>query len=243
VKLVTVCTSAVLLALAAGCGSSSSSGTGASSPPTSSASSAAVAASSQLRLAGTITESGGGTTIEVGYKVGPIQYKPPPQAVLSGCNITDPATISQTAYSAGELVIAYLQGSLDQQLNLLTDQMVSGGNWQGVVAIDLNGQWQCQQDYGPILLDVPPHSVDRYPIWILSQVLTNQQPTVSTAEADSWQFSSLGFTFTGMVYPTTTTSGPNAGNCGGTDILMVYAHLPFTVPDPSSGQPVSCQPV
>jgi hypothetical protein len=77
----------------------------------------------------------------------------------------------------------------------------------------------------------------------MSQVLTNAQPRVTRAEADAWQFPCLGISKTGVLYPAVTTSGPNATRCGGMDVLMVYAHLPFTVPDPESGQPESCKPV
>lgn len=223
---ITAVAEAALLFLAVGCGSATASGSGpttsnaASNPPAS----AGTPSSSQLQLAGTITETADSTTIAVTYRVGPIQYSPPPAAVLSGCNVTDPAAISQIAFSPGQVTIAYTQGSLVQPILIQTTELISGGNWQGAVAFEIGGQWQCQADYGPLNLNFSPHSTGTYPIWIMSQVLSNSQPRVTSAEADAWQFPYLGISMTGDLYPNETTSGPNAARCGGMDVLMVYAH-------------------
>ncbi len=231
-----------LLALVTACSSSGTLGDG-SSPASGRSASAGTSSSSQLKLVGTITESQNSTTIAVTYRVGPIQYGPPPAAVLNACNVSDPVTISEIASSPGEVTIAYTQGSLVQPILIQTTELVSGDNWQGVVAFKIAGQWECQSDGGPITLDAPAHSVGTYPIWIMSQVLSNGSPRVSTAEADSWQFPYLGISMTGDLYPNETTSGPNAGSCGGMDVLMVYAHLPFTIQDPESGNTDTCKPV
>jgi hypothetical protein len=167
--------------------------------------------------------------------VGPIQYSPPPAAVLNACNVSDPVTLSELAYSPGEVTIAYTEGSLVQPILIQTTNLISGENWQGVVVFDLNGQWQCQDDYGPITLDAQPHSADTYPVWIMSQVLSNAAPKVSQAEADSWQIPYLGISMTGILYPNVTMTGPNAADCEGTDVLSLYDDQPSTVVDPNSG--------
>lgn len=230
-----------VLTLVAACSSSALSSS--SGPAASPSTSAGTPSSGQLKLAGTITESANSTTIALTYKVGPIQYTPPPRAVLSACNIVDPASISEIASSPGQVTIGYNQGSLVQPIIIQTSSLISGGNWQGVVAFDISGHWECQQDGGPINMDVPPNSDDTYPIWIMSQVLSNASPRVPTSMADAWQFTYNSISMTGALYPNVTTSGPNAANCGGMDILMVYAHLPFTVTDPNSGNTDTCKPV
>jgi hypothetical protein len=246
-RVITVLTGAAALLLAAGCGS----GTPTSGSPASlgdqpsspaAASPASSVSSSQLHLAGTLTESAAATTMALTYRVGPIQYTPPPAAVVDACPLAGPGTIDQMAFTAGEVTIGYNQGSLVQEVQIDPAGLITGGNWVGTVAFDLSGHWQCEQNSQPIDLNVPPHSDDTYPIWIMSLVLTNAQPKVSQAEADSWQFFSAGIVMVGYL-PTTTTGGPNAASCGGSDVLMVYAHLPFTFTDPSSGNAEACTSV
>lgn len=240
---ITVIAEAALLFLIVGCGSTPASGSGPATSSPASAPAPSSPPSSQLKLAGTITETANAATIALTDQVGPIQYTPPPAAVLSACNIVDPASISEIASSPGEVRIAYVQGSLVQPIIIQTDGLISGDNWQGVVAFEIAGQWQCQSDNGPITLDAPAHSIGTYPIWIMSQVLSNSQPKVTTAEANAWQFPYLGITMAGALLPNVTTSGPDAASCGGMDVLMVYAHLPFTVTDPESGEQDSCKQV
>jgi hypothetical protein len=243
-----------VLALVSGCGlqlATSSTTPAPDSVPAVSATQATIAtsppasppaATPQLKLAGTITESANDTTIAVTWRVGPIEYTPP-TAVLNACNLVDPVTLSELAYSPGEVTIAYTQGSLVEPVLIQTTYLISGDNWQGVVAFDIGGQWQCQADYGPITLDVPPHSTGTYPVWILSQVLSNAEPTVTPAEADSWQISYLGIGMTGELYPNVTITGPNAADCAGSDVLMVYLQHPATIQDPNTGETDSCSPV
>ncbi len=233
--------------LATGCGASPGSpssgdlGSGPANPTA--AQSVGTVPSSQLKLAGTYTESAASTTLAISWQVGPIQYSPPPAAVLSACGATDPVTVSAMAYSPGAVTIGYTQGSLVEQVLIQTTLLISGDNWQGVVAFDIGGSWTCQQDDDPIYLDVSPHSEVTYPVWIMSQVLTNAQPRVSPAEADSWQVTDDGIGLVGDLYPTVTASGPGAARCAGTDLLMLYARSPSTITDPQSGQPDRCRPV
>lgn len=77
----------------------------------------------------------------------------------------------------------------------------------------------------------------------MSQVLANSAPRVSSSMAGSWQFAQNGIGMANDLYPDETVSGPDAAVCGGYDVLMVYATFPFTVPDPSSGQPDTCKHV
>ncbi len=171
-----------------------------------------------------MTEAANSAAIAVTLRVGPIQYSPPPAAALDGCNVNDPAIVSTMAFSPAEVTIAYTEGSLVEQITIEPHYFLSGDDWQGWAAFDVHGRWQCQVDYGPLYLEFSAHSFENFPVWIMSQVLSNASPRVSTAEANSWQFPYLAITMSGALSPNVTTSGPDAERCGGQDVLMVYGH-------------------
>lgn len=197
-----------------------------------------------LSDAGTLMQSDGqGTTLSEHWKIGPLRYSSPPTDVLSACNANYPSTIAQLASSQAEVTVSYTEGT--QPLVLVADsaagvQGSTDAGWTGVTAFLVDGQWQCGAGDGPgFTTNIQPHSSTTYPVWILSQVLSNAMPRVPTRVSSQWSFNPGGIT-AGASSNRVTASGPHAVNCDGSDMLMLFAHAPLEYPSHYGSGSVKC---
>jgi hypothetical protein len=193
-----------------------------------------------LKKVGTITASDGeGTTFRERFKLGPLLYRQegtPPEAVLEACGANYASTIGQTVFSRGVVTISYSEGSLTELVPIVPNETVSGEGYLGITAYKVEGIWQCQDTFS---LSFEPEESKTFPIWVLSQVLSNAEPEVSEAALNSWRFTPLEST----PYPLVSTSGPGAARCpsdtGEEDTLRLYARPPFKGKN-QYGNPVIC---
>jgi hypothetical protein len=204
-----------------------------------------------LRPVGTIGQSDGqGTAIRSSYELGSPFYSKtatPPSAVLEACGANYKTTIAQTAFTRGQVTVHYAHGSLAQNVEFVPGGSVVSTSrqapWQGTVAYELEGQWQCNssgEEAGANVTFQPGES-KTVPFWMLAQVLRNASPRVTPEMMDAWKFAPSGISTGGRERLVVTTSGRGAGRCGSEDVLMLYAKLPFSVEvDNGTGNMVAC---
>jgi hypothetical protein len=166
--------------------------------------------------------------------------------VLDACNADYSTTIAQSVSARGEINLSYTEGSLPLTITFDPSAMaysINGDGLLGGMAFRVDGAWQCGTDSGAINAVLDQGENERLPFWFQASVLSNAEPRVSQAMLDSWAFGSGVFLSQGDQSSWEThTSGPNAARCGNDDVLMLYAHLPFSMVN-DLGNEVRCKPV
>lgn len=176
---------------------------------------------------GTISVSNGrGTGFVDHYKIGPLIYsqqETPPKEVLEACNLDYQSQIAKAVFARGQVSVDYSVGSLPEQISLAPAVMASepSVSLQSVVAFRINGEWECRQEEMGTY-EVQPHEVRTYPIWFIAEeVLTNEQPRISTETRNSWYFPFIGPPLL-QEQGKTKMTGPGAGRCESTERLYLY---------------------
>jgi len=243
--LVPVC--GIAICLCAGCGSSAP-----SAPPSSAGASrsqtalsapsqtapsvtapAAPGSGSGLKTIGTASSSGDGWSISLTYAVGSLlsndsQSNPPATVVsaIEGCgyegSTNDAAYVpgTVTVKYTGNLPITISSTSLDSS-DVVTFPNRPSGNDPGPIQelLELAGQWcNTQQD-----VTLPSGSSVTLPIVVFAPILTQSQPTLTTADISDWGFLGQAVTVTGLGAATSVSlSGPNAVTCEGASGVNTY---------------------
>lgn len=167
-----------------------------------------------LHNVGTTTVSGEDTTISASYRIGPIVYSTtgtPPSEVLEACNMNYTSEIPKLAFIRGEVSVSYTHGSLPIFVGVMSEELVSGQRWAGLVAFDVNGSWVCGQSETPPGQTLHPGEAEHYELWVLADVLSNEHPKVTPAMNATWQFAPAGIG--AGLNSKVTTSGPGARTC------------------------------
>lgn len=168
-----------------------------------------------LHDVGTLTIAGEDTTISARYRIGPIIYSTtgtPPSEVLEACNMNYTSEIPKLAFIRGQVSVSYTHGSLPIFVGVMSEELVSGQRWAGLVAFDVNGSWVCGQSETPPGETLHPGESEHYELWVLADVLSNEHPKVTPAMSANWQFGPAGIN-AGIYNSTVTASGPGARTC------------------------------
>lgn len=219
--------SALLAAVGAACVVSGCGGSAA----TGSRSTRDASATSPLTYAGTLTVSNhAGTTMTERYSVGQPEYAPSgelpstvPRPAAEACNVDYRATIAHSAFSPVELRLSYVQGRLPLDVGFRGSELVTAAIWPGTAAFEIDGRWQCDElKRGNVPVQVGQSMT--VPMWIFSGVLNGASRRLSQSVFDTWEFNPNAVGPGDLAFATA--SGPNADDCQGHDVLMLYAPAP-----------------
>ena len=125
------------------------------------------------------------------YRLGPLLYASdgsPPEEALAACNPAAAVPIDRSVFARGEVTVKYSQGTLPAEFdeNLGYDTVVTNGDGEGLLAIRVDGEWQCRTSF---YLEFQPGESQTFPIWVIIQgVLTNSRPRVPASVFNTWYF-------------------------------------------------------
>lgn len=208
-----------------------------------------------LPEAGTITVSGNGTTVDEQFLLGSLgegSAAAPPTDVLESCNssYTNPSIIDASAFVEGTLTVSYTKGvePIEVKLVNLENNLSSPEGGAGIpdkMAVYVNHEWQCNEEQPPTVTIAPGDS-EPLSFWLIfPDDLTNERPHLSQTELNRLTLASPLSISEITTTPRETFSGPRAADCEGTDYLLPFAHLPFTVarpPNSPNGEgKITCQ--
>ena len=186
----------------------------------------------KLNLVGTYSGGDDVDAYSLAWKVGAIQYTPPPADVLRACYFQNHVTGS--IFFPGELAITHTKGLYDGGWGMLPSNIVRQGSleqfgdlaWGGWVAFQIDGIWQCAggtSEAGFLTLPTKLNKAVIYPVWFMNgNALAHGSLKIDPVLMNDWHFSDYS---TFPLGPGKFT-GPNLAACSNRSrILFLFKKL------------------
>jgi hypothetical protein len=193
---------------------------------------------------GTVVVHGQGDSLDETYSVGALRVglrNGPPSAVIAACGDTvNSGDAEQSVYLPGTLRLTY-HGRIPESVSVwmpALPEFVGGDEpnlWASAVQLG-DGTWVCGPDGGGPEANLTDGQSMLVNFWVIdADVVTNAEPTLSSAARKTWVFGPAGLIGDEPNDPRVTAIGPNAVLCDAQYVnlsevgLAVFARPPFSV--------------